>query len=582
MTIQDRITVSAADMIQDLEQNLDRLRVFQYDSRYRSLLGGTLIDHMEKWDRQIRSRKKDPFTIVVAGEFKRGKSSLINALVGEEVMITDVIPETVTMNRLNYGAHKNEAVLSGGRRMVLRDDELSRSSLEKLMAETGETIRQLEMWRPYDLLQDIRIVDTPGLNDVTDDRLDQIVAEAMAQADAVIYVYSLGSPLSRSEQMYIRYAILPQQYTKLFLVGNFGDLLREHDNMEKMRESLVKKTELLLPGEDIYMVSSLDEMCRIRGEARPCPELAPELENDFGKLKQAIAELIQEKKSVILADRMQRMTRTMMEDIRADLNNIEKGMEMDGNRLEEERGKLREEEKQQSQRMADAENEIKNRVEAMKNDAVLWTETLLHRMEKEDLSRYSFQEISQYYTYYCIELLQTAIQECLELHREELLEYMSDLSDSLGKGLAGAYASGDKISFCFRLNNKTWTRGDSVTLAINCISGSRTISGLADFVGSMVRKNELEADKDKLLESIRDKYPALIQEARQRIGSQYEALQKTACGLLEDYYQDQIQRARETVEQYEESASKSEEERQQMSQAVAELEQILSGFDDAR
>ena len=262
MPLQDRITVSTADTIQRLEQSLDRLRRFQYDSQYRALLGDTLMDHLEFWDNKIRSRKNDPFTVVVVGEFKRGKSSFINALLGEEVMITDVVPETVTMNKLNYGIHKNEAVLSGGRRLTLRDDELSRPALERLMGEVGEPIRQLELWRTNDFLKDVRIIDTPGLNDVTDDHLDAIVADAMAQADAVIYIYSVNSPLARSEQMYIRYAILPQQYTKLFLVGNYGDLLEKPDTLERMRAMLSQRTALLLPGEKTYLISALDELCR--------------------------------------------------------------------------------------------------------------------------------------------------------------------------------------------------------------------------------------------------------------------------------------------------------------------------------
>ena len=79
MNIQDRITVSTEETLLNLEQTLDRLQQFRYDSKYKSLLGEGVLSHLEEWDRTIRARKKDPFTIVVAGEFKRGKSSFINA-----------------------------------------------------------------------------------------------------------------------------------------------------------------------------------------------------------------------------------------------------------------------------------------------------------------------------------------------------------------------------------------------------------------------------------------------------------------------------------------------------------------------
>lgn len=578
MSLQDRITMSTVDTMQRLEQDLDRLRRFQYDSQYRRLLGNTLMDHLDSWDSQIRSRRKDPFTVVVVGEFKRGKSSFINALLGEEIMITDVVPETVTMNRLNYGVHKNEAVLSGGRRVVLNDEELSRSALERLMGEAGEPIRQLELWRTNDFLKDVRIIDTPGLNDVTDDRLDAIVADAMAQADAVIYVYSVNSPLSRSEQMYVRYTILSQQYTKLFLVGNYCDLLEKSETLERMRAMLGQRTDLLLPGEKTYLISALDELCRVLGDERPCQELAPALEREFGHLRQAIIELIQEKKTVVAADRMLRMTRMMVEDIKADIDNVEKGMEMNSSQLAAEKENLQAEEERQSKHLEEAKEKIICTVEAMKSDAAYWMGDLLRRMERENLSTYPVQDINQYYAYYCVDLLQNAAQECLEFHREQLLEQMSDISDELGKGLAGMYVAGDKLKFCFRLNNTTWTRGDSITLAITQISSNAVINALADLAGSMTRRTEIEADKDKLLVNIKSKYPSLMKETQQKLASQYAGLARAACSLLEECYQGQIQRARETVVQYEEASQKNAEDKRQVMQAKAELIQVLDAF----
>lgn len=578
MALQDRITVSAVDTMQRLEQNLDKLRRFQYDGQYRRLLGDTLIDHLASWDERIRSRRKDPFTIVVVGEFKRGKSTFINALLGEEILVTDVVPETVTMNKLNFGMHKNEAVLSGGRRLTLGDEELSRSALEKLMEEAGEPIRQLELWRPNERLKDVRIIDTPGLNDVSDEYLESIVADAMAQADAVIYVYSVSIPLSRSEQMYIRYAIAPQQYTKLFLVGNYSDLLRTTENLEQMRAMMRKRTELLLPGEKTYLISALDEMCRELGQERTCPELRPALEAEFEKLRQDIMELIREKKTTVVADRMVRMTRQMLEDVNADLDNIEKGLEMTADQLAQEQNKLREEEQRRGQQLGTAQAKIRETVDGMKADAIEWTTELLGRMEREDISIYSVREISQYYAYYCVELVETELRACLEMHREELLEQMSGISDELGRNLAGMYASGDNIRFCFRVNNNTWTKGDSVTMAISMVSGSSVINTLADLVGSFTRKTELEGEKDKLVASVKGKYPAFKNQAMQIIESRYAALARSACGLIEEHYQGQLRRANETVAQYEEASRKGDEDKRQVMQMIAQLRQALSAF----
>ena len=148
MNIQHRITYDPDEIIRILEKYIDRLKIFRFDSRYRSLLGETFTELLSRWETDILNRKNDPFTLVVCGEFKRGKSSLINALLGEEVVPVNVTTETVTLNRITYGAHSNEAVLQGGRHMHLSDAEMQKENLEKLMRQEKIPFRQIEVKRP--------------------------------------------------------------------------------------------------------------------------------------------------------------------------------------------------------------------------------------------------------------------------------------------------------------------------------------------------------------------------------------------------------------------------------------------------
>jgi GTPase SAR1 family protein len=60
-------------------------------------------------------------SLAVVGDFKRGKSTLINALVGSEVVTTNVTPETVTINYIEHGTeNKIEAVLEDGGKVDLQ------------------------------------------------------------------------------------------------------------------------------------------------------------------------------------------------------------------------------------------------------------------------------------------------------------------------------------------------------------------------------------------------------------------------------------------------------------------------------
>src|SRR5215510_7431510 len=54
--------------------------------------------------------ESDKFSVVVVGEFKRGKSTFINALLGVDVLPADVLPTTATLNRVTYGYDKRAVV----------------------------------------------------------------------------------------------------------------------------------------------------------------------------------------------------------------------------------------------------------------------------------------------------------------------------------------------------------------------------------------------------------------------------------------------------------------------------------------
>ena len=207
--MEGNIIYNPEDIVRLVEKKLDYFKPVQYDSRTRMLLGNNFVNKITQWEHTVRERKDDPFTLVVCGEFKRGKSSLINAILKEDVVPVNVTTETVTLNKISYGPHSNEAVLSGGRRLPLADSELERDVLEQKMEQIGEHILSLEIKRPIEILRTITIIDTPGLGDALKD-FSELVDYSLQQADAVIYVFSANYPLSRTEQLFLKSRILPQ------------------------------------------------------------------------------------------------------------------------------------------------------------------------------------------------------------------------------------------------------------------------------------------------------------------------------------------------------------------------------------
>ena len=322
-----KIEYSNMELKQNLEHALDELHIFRYDNAYRTTLGNAFLDKLTEWEQNIRKYKDSPFTIVVAGDFKRGKSTLINALLGEEVVTTDVTTETVTLNRISYGLPGNEGILAGGRCVRLSNEDLKRENLEKLMIELGEPIQRLELKRPCELLKKITIIDTPGTGDAMKD-FSPLVKDSLIQADAVIYVYNVQYPLSRSEQMFIKASLLPQKYTSLFLVGNYSDILGTPEAYSRMEALLKQRVENLLPGATPYMISALDELCFQLGESVRETALTPVLRGRFQTLRRDLEALIASRADTVVTDRMQRLTFGMVQELETELDALEQGLSM--------------------------------------------------------------------------------------------------------------------------------------------------------------------------------------------------------------------------------------------------------------
>ena len=100
-----------------------------------------LLGQIRKEQELIRTRK---FRVAVVGEFRRGKSTFVNALLGREILPTDALPTTATLNRITYGAvPKAYLCYRDGRREDVRIEELSRY-VTKLTRESENAAAQIE------------------------------------------------------------------------------------------------------------------------------------------------------------------------------------------------------------------------------------------------------------------------------------------------------------------------------------------------------------------------------------------------------------------------------------------------------
>jgi GTPase SAR1 family protein len=136
-----------------------------------------------------RERLVRPLTIAIMGEFSAGKSTFVNALLGEPVAPMGVLPTTSTINVFRSGP-------TGGARVHYRDGRiatLAPEEVQKFLHALDDTeasrIRHVEIERTGRRTGDAAVVDTPGLN-ALDAFHEQVAREFLDEADAVVWVFS--------------------------------------------------------------------------------------------------------------------------------------------------------------------------------------------------------------------------------------------------------------------------------------------------------------------------------------------------------------------------------------------------------
>lgn len=585
MGLEDRIIYSKEQMAAALENTLDHLKAFRYDGQYRLLLGDAFVDKLSAWEDDIRQRKDDPFTLVVVGDFKRGKSTFINALLGEEVVTTDVTTETVTLNRISYGPHSSEAVLPGGRRIRLADEELRREELEKVIAQAGVPVEKLELKRPIELLKSVTIIDTPGTGDSMQD-FSQMVKESLLQADAVVYIYNVKYPLSQTEQLFLKSAVLPQRYTTLFLVGNYADTMENEENYERIRAMLAERTGGLLPNAELLTISALDELCRQMGEERPCETLAPVLESQFAQLRSLLNTLVEEKRDTVVLDRMQRLTAAMIADLETELDAVEAGLRMDSAAAGAALEKLKTEKQGRAEKQATMMADLDSLLVVMKNEANRWMGEFLGRIEAESktLDNQSTDTLLKYYEFYCVDLLQEAVNTCVEHHQEQLYDRLDEVSAGISAGLVDSISQRKPASFRMSLDNRIWTKGDTVGLTVSLVSGTGLLAGaaslVADGISGLMREKEKQQQPTNIISQIAGKLTGLSLSVSETVEAIYTELGQNARKLVEEYYAEQMAEAERLINQSAKVAMKKTEEKEQLQAVVDRARKLLREVGD--
>jgi hypothetical protein len=139
------------------------------------------------------------FFVACIGQFKRGKSTLLDALVGEAILPIGELPVTTVPTVLRYGTERAARVLIENRWQTIRPEDLGRYVSEEFNPENQKAVAGVEVFLPSPLLAaGMCLVDTPGVGSVFTGNTEATKA-FIPQIDAAILVVGADPPISGDE-----------------------------------------------------------------------------------------------------------------------------------------------------------------------------------------------------------------------------------------------------------------------------------------------------------------------------------------------------------------------------------------------
>ena len=235
---------SYKQLVIELTNNLKQLQAISEKMK--------LDGNVQSIEDALKRLMEDTFSVAVIGEFKRGKSTLINALMGKDVLPMDVLPTTATLNKITYGLTPFVTIeYKDGHVEEVDIDKLNDyvTKLTKESEEKAKTVKEAIVHYPVSYCKNgVTIVDTPGLND--DAAMTDVTMEVLPQIDAALMVVMAQSPFSESERSFLESKVITSDLGRVLFVVTGIDLLDEEDvdrvleNItNRIQEHIMKKAE---------------------------------------------------------------------------------------------------------------------------------------------------------------------------------------------------------------------------------------------------------------------------------------------------------------------------------------------------
>lgn len=289
--------------------------------------------------------REQRFHLAVLGQFKRGKSTLLNALLGEEILPASVIPLTVTPTFIQAGEERRAQIVFGDGSRIAEFSAASAKELHDFLAEyvTEEAnpanrrgVSRVEVFHPAAILHEGAVfIDTPGIGS-THRHSTEAALNFLPQCDAALFVISSDPPITEAEIEFLQE--VRHRVSRVFFLLNKMDYLNSSDRdkvLRFIREVLRDQAGL---GDEVPVIPV---SAKLGLEARQSHDAALWEHSGMSQLEKLLTNFLSNERENVLNEAIARRTSDILEDVLLELRLSVRSLHMPLHDLEERLEKLK-------------------------------------------------------------------------------------------------------------------------------------------------------------------------------------------------------------------------------------------------
>jgi GTP-binding protein EngB required for normal cell division len=469
---------------------------------------------------RIPKLEAERFHLVVLGEFNHGKSTFVNALLGQDVLPTGITPTTASINHVVYAESPRAHVklMSGS------EQPIDPGQLKEWVTVAGghaDDVAFVELGYPSELLRNnVVLVDTPGVNDLNEQRAE-VTYGYVPRADAVVFLLDAGQALKDSEREFLRSRVLESARDRLIFVLGKMDMLSPDERNAVL--DYVKKGLAQITTDPVVFPLSARDWAKSKDPASGMPQLM----DYFGRF------LARDRAQVILDNAAADAARTASY-LENNLGVRLRAYDLDIGELEQRIGAVREQLDTSKRKLDDLHVRIEADAGSIKNQVELDLESFakafvqalpvqIDSVDADDVKMYlpafiedKFKEWAELEGAKLAAMLEHLAEEVISITNENVAAAAGALAESLGPNDTQVDITVDSFKYDVGIY-AVGALGTTVMLFVNALAGG--LLTLAAPILAIVLKSKIAGD---IRVQAKEKVPAAVLKAAEAMKPHFD------------------------------------------------------------